>query len=517
MRTGKQRKLLTIAFSVIFTYLVGAEAILPIRATADERSVIPDIIAINETGFLEAAKYFSGVAYQFQSATILRLGDLSPDALQLLSPGIAALALAVFFSIGLLMYRRETDHFWWAFLLPAASVVVFPGFVSRTWESTHKAYTFVLVFLAVYLLYLGARRGFDKRYTALIGMFLIGVGFLNYIWGIVYAILVGGVGLLIKGDRWRTLSVAGASGVIAAILPGISGLRRYHRAYFNAVQEQVNKIVPGLLSSQTAPPSDEQSTQRGGNSGTQSSTSSSEEQGIDLPELGSGAGSGAETGGAVSQALGQINKWPAIEVLGLSLSSWYLYSAGIGIVALLTAITGIICLYFLFSGRLSGIESVTLPVLVLSAVLAATFVAIGDVATFKRVIVLPGVFGVLCFTVLVAENRLPKIRIESKHRRLLLGGVLVLLLLFAGLSTNRSTVDGGDAPLDVYINDSEVSQVNWIAEHSNDDGCYFVRQRPVAHYYRQQTGGRIGQFEVNPQLVSTVYQSTPADTVAYGC
>jgi hypothetical protein len=513
MSTGKQPKLLIIAVSVMLTYLVGAEALLPIRATADERSVIPDIIAINETGFLGAAKYFSGVAYQFQSATILQLGGLPADALQLLSPGIAALAFTVFFSIGLLIYRRETDHFWWAFLLPAVSVVVFPGFVSRTWESTHKAYTFVLVFLAVYLLYLGTRRGFDKRYTALVGIFLISVGFLNYIWGIVYAILVGGVGLLIKGDRWRTLSVAAASGVIAAILPGISGLRRYHRAYFNAVQEQVNKIVPGLLSSQSASPSDEQSIQNGSNGKTQSSTSSTERQGIDLPEL----GSGVEADSTVSQALGQINNWPAIELLGLSLSSWYLYSAGIGVVALVTAITGIICLYSLFSGRLDGIESVTFPVLALSAILAATFVAIGDVATFKRVIVLPGVFGVLCFTVLVAENRLPKIRIKSEHRRLLIGSLLVLLLLFAGLSTNRSTVDGGDAPLDVYVNDSEVSQIDWIAEHGNDDSCYFVRQRPVAHYYRQQTGGRIGQFEVNPQLVSTVYQSTTADTVAYGC
>jgi hypothetical protein len=528
MSRSNQRKVLGFATALTTAYLVAAEAWLPVRATADERSVVPDVATILDAGGIESAKYFSGVAYQFLAAVVLRVTGLDPSALGLLSPFLGGVVFGCLFAIGLLVYRREVDGPWWGFTPVVLAVLVFPGFVSRTWESSHKGYTFLLAFLAIYLVYRGARRGVDRRGVGLVVGALAGIALFNYVWGVVYAVLVAGVALHLGPGRRQVVPGAVVTGVVGVLAPAVSPLRRYHRAYFDAVKSQVDRIAPGVLSNRSGRAgTGEEGTnatnasdpELGGN-GTLDGPTGDGASGVGPSHLGSSGDGGGVTGGitqTTTQVGEKIDAWPSLELLGLGVSSWYLYSLGIGVVAVLTAATGLACLYALGRRRLDTVGRLTLAVLAYNGVFAAGFVFIGDVATFKRVVVLPGVFGVLGFVVFLARGEFGPLRPAPRQRRVVLGVLLVVLLVSATLATNRTLVDGGQKPLDVYVDGAEVAQTDWLAEYGTDEQCYGVRQRVLAHHYRKETGGRIKQLSTPTAYRNTIYQSTPADTTAYLC
>lgn len=528
MVQSKQVKVLLSLSAVFGSLVLIAEGTLPTRITTDERYVLPDINFLLDNYSLMQAKYFSGVAYQFQTVSLLRLSGLDSEALQILSPFIAGLVFAVFFSVAFLIYRREVPSPWWGFALPAVALTVFPGHIVRMWESTHKGYTFTFVVMILYLLYRATQQDRGVREIGLISLFLVGILLLNYIWGVVYAGLAVAVAVVLHRRRAQTVTATSLAGLLAVVTPGVSDIHRYHRTYFNAVQSQIGRITSALRSepddSSSGTPSAEtphpDSEPSGGETTTPEATSTPTPS--DSPPEPNASQVGprfaADPGETVS-GLERIQLWDSLEVAGITVSAWYLYSLGIGIVAALTAFVGAVSVWLLARRRLDETGKVVLAVLAYHAVMFGAFFALGDIATLKRIIVVPGYFGVLYFAVLVARGSVGRF-VPARSRRVGLAVLLAVLVVTAGLGTNRIPT-GGDKPTDIYIEEPDTRQAEWILEHGVSDDCFVVKQELVAHYYQRQSqlrrGSGISHSGIDPIRVNSVYQSRQNDGTAFVC
>lgn len=506
--------------------LLFFESYFPIRITTDEPLVMPDVNFLMHNFSLSQAKYFSGVAYQFQTTTLLRLSGLDTDFLQVQSPIIGAIAFAVFFAVSLLLFRGEAGSPWWGFGIPAVGLLVFPGFIIRMIESTHKSYTFPLLFLSLYLVYRLSRSDMDRRALVLVLLFLSGITLLNYIWGFVYAGLIGVVALGLRTRRVQTIGVSVTAGVIAIVTPGLSSVRRYHRAYFNAVTNRLEKISSALQQDRATDDGESTSVPDGN-----STTTPSEGSQTPTPDKTSSSSSASEVNASVSGprfgedpettvgGLERIGLWDPIEIAGIGISSWYLYSLGIGLVATITAVTGSICVWLLARRRLGRTGRLTLAVLVYHGAMFGAFWMLGDIATLKRIVVVPGFFGLLSFVLFLSDKSL-SVPLSRQQRHAGLAVLLVALLLTAGIATGRLPT-GGDKPTDIYIEAPDTRQAEWILEHGVSDDCFIVKQELVAHYYQRQSqlrrGSGISHSGTEPIRVNSVYQSRQNDGTAFVC
>jgi len=510
-------KLLIISILSVFSYSIGAEAILPIRATSDEALVIPDILTLFETGELIEVGYFSGVGYQLQTTILLKITGLSPDALQLLSPVIAGVAFGVFFTVIYCIYQREVDQIWWGFFPVIVSVVVFPGFVARTWESTHKAYTFIFVFLSIYVTYRAIKSQHDQRFILFLPIFLISIGLFNYLWGIIYSALLGIIVLAFRSTRKSGFIATVAAGMISLITPAVYPFIRYHRSYFLSFKSALDTIIERLTGNGNSNNSATSGTSETSTTTPAPANGTPEPNAVGSSLLNETANTNGGTAvGRATETLGRINDWPATEIIGLTVSTWYIYSLGIGFVAALTTISGFLCVCLFFRRQLSTIGMLTAAVLLFNFLLGSVLIIVGDVATFKRIIVFPGVIGTLFFVIYVSRKEGRAAQPSKQHRHVFLIVITIMLLVTAGLATNRTLVNGGDAPIDNYINEMELNQVEWVSQYGTESPCYFVRQKVVTTY-ASKIGIGLSTFSANPELINSVYQSSPDDAVAVAC
>lgn len=420
---NRESKVLCIAILSYITYSSFLAYVLPFRATTDEANPMMDVYALFQDGSISGQfAYINGAAYQSGITAILRVTGLEPVDTEFLSPVIGALGLGFIATVLLVMYRESAPRRpWWGGISFLLVLIVIPGFVNRIRETSHKTFTFSLVFLGLLLAFWAGHQRSDRRYHLLAIMSILPLSAFNFVWGAIYGTIIA-ISYLANESRapWVLALPALASYVVVFFLPAVE----LERGYFIGT--------------------------------------------ISILLANGASGSPTESGGSG----GLLAGWPTLVVGDITISWWFIFASGVFFIALLTVIanTHIIASY-LFSKSKSPLGLITFVVSVVSGVITIGLFVAGDIATVKRMIILPGVLG----TVYVAAHLAPAAAAQGVARSRfgafstssLIILLAILLVVGAALGLPRVMLDGHQKPIDVYADDNELAQVSWIVNHES--------------------------------------------------
>lgn len=416
---SRATKAVGISVCLSISYFMLRAATTANRMQRDEIYVSDDLLRVIETGHLtEPAGYGAGNGYPVITGTVLEVlgGDYS--ALELISPflGAVAIGLATVIAVALLRQLDSASDPWVAIAFPA-TMFVFGGFTIRLAESSHKTYTYSLVFLgllAAFSCYPIAKN--DGRWRLLFLVFTSGIALFNYVWALAYGMSIVLVLTLSGLPRDRVAVLGGIPPVVTYILPVYLPTGRINVRYIAKLTGQ-DVAEPDVV---------------------------------------------GEVG---------IAAWPAVTVSGVSFSSWYVFSAGVFVVALIAGIAGLHALWRVRADS-PPIARFYVGVGVWFGLLAGAILAAGDLATFKRVIVIPASIGVLyaLHTLSVTQVLTPR------RRRLAMTAVVIVILAGAIVAIPRAVLDGDPAPYDYYADDNEIAKFEWWAEHAPAESCLRTHQ-----------------------------------------
>lgn len=420
---SRSAKLAVISFCLALSYFTLRAATTGDRVQRDEVIVDTDIIHLLQTGHLpEPATYSVGNGYAILSGMVLSIMDLGYPALELLSPALGALAVGVFtlIALGFVRQLRSPAGPWVALGFPA-SLLVFGGFTLRIAETTHKKFTFVLVYLTL----LAAFRHFDPsptdgRWRGLFVGVASAVALFNHVWAVIYGMAAILAQFPSRITRRRAIIGGAIPLVVAYVLP-------VHLPTAGLNVQYARLFVTGIL--------------------------------------------GGEITTIRVMDVGGIPGWPPISVAGLSFSSWFVYASGMFAVA---AIAGVAGLHALASLRDDPSPFARFYVVVGAwfAVLVAVMLVANDLATFRRVIVIPGSIGVLYALHALSTTG----HLSERRRRLAMTAVVAVLLLGSVLAIPRAVLDGDPAPYDYYAEDNEVAKFEWWLTHAPAESCLQTHQ-----------------------------------------
>ncbi|WP_143416401.1 cytochrome d ubiquinol oxidase subunit II [Halobacterium hubeiense] len=488
-----------------------------IRATTDEALVIGDIRQLLESGHLANLEYFSGAGYHSISGTLLSVTGQGPESLQYLSPVLAVFAFASFFACGAIIVRQYDVPEGYTIVAFALAIFVFAGFVSRIVESTHKKYTFVLVFSSILLAHQILKSHHDRRRYALLPLFLVGIGVYNYVWGAVYTATIGMGFIASKQYNTTGFAMAVVTGLFSVSLPRITPVLQYHGQYISLYKRLIDRLFSE--ESNTQAPS---STETPSTTTVESPTTPTSSQPVnDTPTTSTPDGAGERrvtenlpvynvtpAGGTVDVVLAKINQWPAVSMFGFSISIWFAYVVGILTLGMLAGFATLGSMWLIWKHEDVAIAPQYLGIIAVTGGFFALFVVTNDVATLKRIIVLPGVFSVLVLPVVAARSG----RISSKHVAVFL---VVVTLLGAVLAIPRTLPDGGSAPIDNYGGEQSLAGVAWLEENGANNGCYAVSDDPLGTIFDKRSTSRVSSF--NKGYANLVYASGTDGEIFYNC
>lgn len=421
----REWKVLIIAGCFYLIYSVLLAINLPIRATTDEMNPLIDIHQLFELKLNQGAfEYINGSAYQTGMTAILRITGLSPIDTEILSPIIGAIVMGAISLVLWIMYRESApDRPWWGAIAFLPVLVVIPGFVNRLRETSHKSFTFSLVFIGLLLAFWAIQSRSDWRQYALILIIMSAISIFNYIWGMIYGMLIASV-YLFGGSRHLTISVFPP--ILSFLISDNLSTVIIEQGYFIGIITTLS-----------------------GSSG--------------------GIKAGEETG---SSAGGLIGGWPVFNLGSFSISSWFIWASGVFFIGFLTLGANIyIVTSYIKSRYVSSLGKLLFVVSVYSGAIAFVLLIAGDITTVKRMIILPGMLGAVYVTVQLASSTVDE-RLSQPFKSVNFSTVLVvlavLLIVFAGVGLPRVMLDGHKKPIDVYATDNEVAQVNWMAEQDSE-------------------------------------------------
>lgn len=424
MSDRRAEKILVIAAGVAVSYMALLSAFLPDRATVDERTKVGDIREILHSGHVVTVDYFSGLSHQIFTGTILKLSGLHFADLQWLSPLLGSLCLALFAACLYSLYRRDTARLQWSFALAFAVFFVFGTVVNGLQETSHKKYTYALLLLLAVVTLRNWRTEQYHRFAVLTLLFGVALATFNYIWSVIYltaTLAASGFAYPSQLERAASLLFAGllSAWVVVEYVPGL----HLHRGY-----------IVALVYSVFASP---------GGSGT------------------------------ASEAAGSLSQWPTIEVAGVAINSWFVWSSGIAVAAILGGIAAtVIVARMLLRRPVTPLQRGIVAFCIPFGALMVVPVLKGDVATVRRLAVLPGVFGTLGFASLIARSQVNWL---AAYRGDILAVVLAVLIITSGLAVNRTYVNGDesliDSPLDSYMSDNERAKLVFVDSHKTSDSC----------------------------------------------
>lgn len=424
MRREWKVLVISACFYLIYSALLAIQ--LPIRATTDEMNPLIDIHHLFELGSKQGVfEYMNGSAYQTGMTAILRILGLSPTDTEVLSPIIGAIAMGAISLILWIMYRESAPNRpWWGAIAFLPVLVVIPGFVNRLRETSHKSFTFSLVFIGLLLAFWAVQTRPDWRRYTLVLIVVSAISTFNYIWGLVYGILIASI-YIFSGSRHLTVSVFPP--ILSFLIPNNLPTVLVEKGYFVG-------ITTTLL----------------GSSG--------------------GVEGGEETG---SSAGGLIGGWPLLDLGVFSISSWFIWASGVFFVAALTLGANLHAIAsYIKLQSVNALGKLLLVVSIYSGVVTFVLLLAGDIATVKRMIILPGLLGVVYVSAQLATSTAisgsPQ-PFESINFSTALVVLAILLIIFAGVGLPRVMLDGHQKPIDVYATDNEVAQVDWMAEQG--PGC----------------------------------------------
>lgn len=451
---------------LILTYFVTLATILPHRAFNDEALFAGDIHTLLVEGhFSTSVSYYNGSAYQIISASILKITGLGYQDLEYMSPIIGAILTSIIIvSIYKIYISVSSDPLWWVFLIFLPTLMVYPGYVKRVRQSTHKIFTFTLLFLILMLVtYVVISRHSDRRYNVLISIFLFGIVILNYVWALVYTALTIALLLLNKDNRrLRTIAFFGSIFMIVYVCVGYLPTIYSPGDFF---REFTATILFG----------------------------------------------GGGTSATAAQSTSLISRWPAITILGYKFSAWYIYILGIVFTGALTALANInIALTYLRKRRVPVFYWVVFIICGTFAGMGVLFIAAADIATLKRIIVVPGAFGMLYWAVYFS-NEPPEVL--QKNKKIIISIILMILIVSTALSLPRVMLDGNNKPLDYYVEDSQIQKMEWYHTYqSMDEGCL----KPTDKLDSQTLVKLYGDY-INPDLpngpTNKVYSSSSSQNL----
>jgi hypothetical protein len=434
------RGVLTIYF-LIFSYAIYWEAKLPYRVTTDERLVFGDIHYTYTNGVLpSAAEYPNGVGFTVIETVVLRVVGGSIWDTVIIDRFISIHTIMLFLAVFLALYRSEVPankvSYYDVLVLGilASSFFIFAGFINRLFESTHISYTYALFALAIWSSF-RINTGTKDSVRILLPFILFAIGFYNFIWAMVFSgILVPAVLLSEKSSK---LIISSTLSIISPLLFPI---------YFDNVTFPIYYIAERSLNA-------EFSTQ------------------------------------TITEASSQTTDWPSVSMSYVGeFNVWILYVSGIAFVALLTMFANIHILYNLMSKKkISQISYYLLFLCFGFGALAGIFIFTEDLATLKRVLAIPGLFGVLYWVVHI-------MKLNNKNViRYCLALLLLSSLLFSGLASNRSMLNGEPKPYDNYVSESEIDSLNWMHNYSNLEESECLISDNPNHFYttRKEFGYQI--------------------------
>lgn len=520
----RRLKLVGVFLSISISYFMLTTGTLGLRASRDEVAPALDIHTLLAEGSLTTYFYYSnGGAYQVGMTQILRLSGLEYTATNLLSPFVGALVLSSLFVICYLVVGRHITT-WWHPVVFAPVFFVFGGFLFRLLQTSHKGYTFTMVFVGIYTVNrLMSRRDRTTGFGVVLGLSLLGLSLTNYIWGAVYGIALAFPLLFSR----RTLRQYGPGVAIPVLASGVATRLPIVRHNFNYFERTVigpllsrgsSNSEGGRSAADTPTPTSQTSTP------SQSPTSTPD--GATATPSSNGADSAGQTPSATPEstapnagvsdpprpslfspeqttALERIGDWPAVP--GTGVSTWFVYVFGIFAVAGFSALAGVISLLQL-SRR--DIPPVGLQFLLMSSGLGVAAVGLffaGDYATFKRIIVVPGVLGTLVWVISLASPRLPSpFGWLEAHRNELLAVTFAVLLVSSFLAIPRATLDGNGTPYDDYADDAQIEKIGWLTANAGE--CLSTHQSLDWEVAARAFGERLKPTTYDPTS-STVYDS----------
>lgn len=449
-------KAVGISVSLALSYFMLRMAVTPDRMQRDEIYVGGDLLRVVETGHIsEPAGYAAGQGYTAIVGVLLGVVGGEYPALEFLSPTVGVVGVAIMTLVAVALLRDlDSRAAPWAAIGVPATLFVFAGFTVRLAESSHKTFTFSLVFLGL----LAAFRcyttgGSGDRWRGLFVAFVATIAAFNYIWAVAY----------------------GGAAILAMFL---SGLPRQKVLVIGAVPPVVAYGLPLHLPT----------------------------GGINLQYLRSILTRAPGDGGQVVGDVG-ISAWEPITVAGATVSSWYLYTLGVVVVAVIGAAAGVHALARLHDDSPALARFYT-GVGVWFACLAGGLLAAGDLATFKRVIVIPGAIGVLyaLHTLSVTPSLTPR------RRRIALNVIVLILVVGAVLGVPRGVLDGDPAPYDYYAEESEKAKFEWwLANDPPNRTCLRTHQfvdLTTSHLvWGLERRGGVEPIEFEPRM-SIVYASS---------
>lgn len=426
----KQIKISLIIFFGSIAYFTGIYATHFFRVATDEKHVFPDIVNMYLNG--NAIPRYGNGGYQSATVSLLRITGFDWEALGLWSMIFGGFAIG-FFTISLLViFRREQMTPYWGFLLPAVAMFSLPVFIKRMLETTHKTYTYILVFALLTSIYIYLQTN-DDRFKWLLVTFTIPISMINYVWGIIWSCMaVFILGLSIKNIdiRYRNR----VSSTILLLIPITVALyyplSRIHTNYVLLFKQALfpSRLSSGMTGTTTGAP---------GTTGTTTSALGTTETTTSL-----------------------IAGWPTVAIAGVDINTWFIYTAGTLVIALISGASSLLFLRDWLKKDLSPVSWLFFGVAAYFGIIIIIFSMTGRIATIKRLIAVPGILGVLYFV-----NSLSSLGIKTHTY---LKAVLVVLILTGGLASERTILDGDGQPYDHYASANEVAKIQWFANYEND-------------------------------------------------
>ncbi|WP_141551677.1 hypothetical protein [Natrinema sp. CBA1119] len=434
-------RLILAIYFLIFSYAIYWEAKLPYRVTTDERLVFGDIYDTYTEGILPSLPdYPNGVGFTIIETIILRVvgGDIWDTLLidRFVSIHTIILFVVVLMTIyiGEVPNKNRIDHDIWVLGIISSSFFIFAGFINRLFESTHISYSYALFALAIWCSF-RMNTGSENRIKLLLPFLLFSIGLYNFIWAIVFGGIIV-IFILLTQKLSKIVYVSMLSLIPTVLIP----------IYFNKVTFPVSYLLGRILN------------------------------------IGS-------TDQTISSASTKVATWRSIFIPYLGdFNVWFLYISGIAFVSLLT-LSAILSIFYrgMKKEELTLLSYYVLSICFGFGMLAIMFIYTEELATLKRVLAIPGIFGILYWVSYTVRNK------RRNIIRYCLVFLLISSLLFSGLASNRSMLDGGQKPYDNYVSESEIQSLNWMHNHANleDEEC-LISNNPN-HYYtsRKEFGYQI--------------------------
>lgn len=416
-------KLLTSSLFIIITAFMTYPGFFSRRTRGDEANLAIDIYRLLHEGSITDFIYSNGQAFPAFVSTILNILGLSYDATNELSPFIAALCLSSMVAFLYFVYRGESGD--WLGVIPiTAGFFPFAAFIGVLSETSHKAFIYTIVLMSFYLTWRFYRKEYDSRQLILLVGILCVISFINVFWAMIYsavfifALIVEGVvgGRINELRSFMILPVATALTIIL---------------YFPTVSSTIDALYIRMV--------------RLFAESTTTSTST------------------VSIGGLIS-------KWPTIHIFNHDFSAWFLYTSGVFIISILSAGAFIIAIYRLMRGRTRPIDKLLSIIFPTYSLIMLGMLGAGSLPAFRRLMVFPGIIGLLYWMSYLTENRKP---ISSPNFHTIIAiATVAIICMSAFVAIPRLTPDGHNNPYDKFSDDSDISRVSFAFQNQYSE-CIF--------------------------------------------